>query len=99
MMALILSMLFGSCTLVSSLIGARGALMLAELFTARCLGRKTGCNFGASANALRPVPGVGAKCVVANMLCRSAVSKTSSGVSGYELFGARLKVPVADSLY
>ena len=34
-MALILSMLLGSCTLVSSLIGARGALMLAELFTAR----------------------------------------------------------------
>ena len=59
--ALILSMPLGSCTLVSSLIGARGALMLAELFTARCLGRETGGNLGASAKALRPWPGAEAR--------------------------------------
>lgn len=59
--ALILSMPLGSCMLASSLIGARGALMLAELFTARCLGRETEGSFGASANALRPWPGAGAK--------------------------------------
>ena len=61
MMALILSMPLGSCTLVSSLIGARGALKLAELFTARCLGREVRGNFGVSAKALRPWPGAGAR--------------------------------------
>jgi hypothetical protein len=72
--ALILSIPFLDSSVCSSVIGARGALMLAELFTARRLGRDTGGSLGASASALRPKPLEEAKCCVANILSRCFMS-------------------------
>ena len=74
MIALILSIPLFDSSVCSSVIGARGALMLAELFTARRLGRDTGGSLGASTSALRPKPLEEAKCCVANILRGCSVS-------------------------
>lgn len=84
-MALILSKACLLCGACSSLIGASGAAMLAELFTAKCLGRDTGGSFGTSANALRPGARVEARCCVLNMVFASATSKCVLCVLRYEL--------------
>ena len=75
MIALILSMPFLDSCVCSSLIGAKGAAMLAELLTARCRGRATGGSLGTSANALRPKPLVDDKCCAANILTVFAVTQ------------------------
>ena len=72
--ALILSMPSFDSSVCSSVIGARGALMLAELFTARRLGHDKGGSLGASASALRSKPLEEAKCCIANILSACFVS-------------------------